>query len=151
MDFVFDVCYKNRAILERFLNEFSVAQLNKIPEGFNNNIIWNIAHVIVTQQILVYEMANAKPTVPSDIIADFRKGTKPTEFIDDQKIMQIKSLLYAPIDQTIEDLKTTIFDNYKAYTVSTGSTLSNVRDAIQFNNFHEGIHLGYLFSLRKLV
>lgn len=151
MDFVFDVCYKNRAILERFFNDFSTTQLNKIPQGFNNSIIWNIAHVIVTQQILTYEMAGVDPNVPAELITAFRKGTKPTEFIDGKKIEQIKSLLYKPIDKTIEDLKTDIFNGYQPYTVSTGSTLSSVKDALHFNNFHEGLHLGYLFSLRKFV
>jgi hypothetical protein len=30
-------------------------QLNTIPEGYNNNLIWNIAHIIVVQQMLVYK------------------------------------------------------------------------------------------------
>ena len=151
MDFIFDVCYKNRAVLERFLNEFSISQLNKIPEGFNNNIIWNIAHVIATQQILVYEKSRLTPTIPDDIITKFRKGTKPTEFIDSHKIEEIRSLLYSPVEETIKDFKDDKFKTFDAYTVSTGSTLSNVKDALQFNNFHEGIHLGSILAIRKLV
>ncbi|MGB5463369.1 MAG: DinB family protein, partial [Aureibaculum sp.] len=30
-------------------------------------------------------------------------------------------------------------------------TLNNIQDAIEFNNFHEGIHLGYILALKKLV
>ena len=151
MDFIFDVCYKNRAILERFLNELSIDQLNKIPSGFNNNIIWNIAHVIATQQILIYEKAHVEPTIPQDLIIHFRKGTKPTEFLDLEKIENIKSYLYTPLDKTIEDMHQNKFKHYEAYSVSTGSTLSTVQDALQFNNFHEGIHLGSILAIRKLV
>jgi len=39
------------------IEDFSLEELNKIPEGFNNNIIWNIAHVIATQQALVYGLS----------------------------------------------------------------------------------------------
>ena len=49
MNWTFDICLKNRKLLEAFLDNFTLEQLNKIPEGFNNNIIWNIAHTIVTQ------------------------------------------------------------------------------------------------------
>jgi hypothetical protein len=28
-----------------------------IPEGFNNNLIWNIGHIIVSQQLLVYKLS----------------------------------------------------------------------------------------------
>jgi len=38
------------------ITPFSLEQLNKIPEGFNNNLIWNIAHCVVTQQLLCYKV-----------------------------------------------------------------------------------------------
>jgi len=46
MDWTFDVLLKNRTILKSFIESFSLEELNKIPQGFNNNIIWNIAHLI---------------------------------------------------------------------------------------------------------
>ena len=53
----FDISLKNRNILNTFFEKCSLEELNKIPEGFNNNVIWNIAHVVVTQQLLVYDMS----------------------------------------------------------------------------------------------
>ena len=32
-----------------------------------------------------------------------------------------------------------------------GNTLTNVTDALQFNNYHEGLHLGVIMSLKKFV
>lgn len=38
------------------------------------------------------------------------------------------------------------------YTVSTANfTLKSIDDAMQFNNFHEGIHIGIILQLRKFV
>jgi hypothetical protein len=34
-----------------------LAQLNIVPDGFNNSIAWNIAHILVTQQLLHYKLS----------------------------------------------------------------------------------------------
>mgnify|MGYP000701748471 CR=1 FL=1 len=38
MDYSFNICLKNRQLLEGILNRFTLEQLNKIPEGFSNNM-----------------------------------------------------------------------------------------------------------------
>jgi len=48
---------ENRKILITILDKYSDRQLNKIPKGFKNNLIWNIAHLLVTQQLLTYALA----------------------------------------------------------------------------------------------
>jgi hypothetical protein len=58
---------------------YTLEQL-KVPEGFNNNIIWNIAHVIVTQQILVYKLSGLPMIVTDEMVEKYRKGTKTEHF-----------------------------------------------------------------------
>ena len=58
-------------------------------------------------------------------------------------------LFPTPLNQTEVDYNARAFKNYKEYTVSTGSTLISVDEALVFNNFHEGIHLGYILALIK--
>ena len=53
------------------------------------------------------------------------------------------------LNKTKEDYSHKLFKNYNEYTVSTKSTLTNVEEAIDFNNFHEGIHLGYILALKR--
>ena len=65
----------NRAIYSRFLKNFSLEQLNTVPEGFNNNIIWNVAHALATQQSIMYTLSDLKPVVPQSWIDGYRKGT----------------------------------------------------------------------------
>ncbi|MDB9932132.1 hypothetical protein OAD28_05360 [Flavobacteriales bacterium] len=50
-----------------------------------------------------------------------------------------------------EDLNTEMFKEFKEYTTSYNVTLSNIDDAVKFNNVHEGLHLGYAMALRKMV
>jgi hypothetical protein len=35
------------------LSGYNLDQLNTIPEGFNNNLIWNIGHIIVSQLLVI--------------------------------------------------------------------------------------------------
>ena len=149
MTWTFDICLNNRKILEGFLNQFTLEELNKVPEGFSNNIIWNIAHVIVTQQLLVYRNSDLPMFVSDNMVDNYKKGTKAEVEVSQAEIEEIKSLLFSSLEKLVEDYNNGLFKNYNEYTVSTKSTLTNAEEALEFNNFHEGIHLGYILALKK--
>lgn len=46
MQTTFEINQSSRNVLLQFLENHSLAQLNKVPEGFANNLIWNIGHVV---------------------------------------------------------------------------------------------------------
>lgn len=149
MDWAFDITIKNRAIFKTFLETYTLEELNKVPNGFNNNIIWNVAHTIVTQQLLVYNLSGLPMLLSDEMVAMYRKGTKPERDVSYAEVDLIKGLLFSTIEKTKEDYSNKIFETYNEYTVTTKSTLTNVDEAIDFNNFHEGIHLGYILALKK--
>ncbi|WMI69222.1 DinB family protein [Mangrovimonas sp. YM274] len=151
MDWIFDVIYKNRILLKGILEQLSLKELNTIPSGFKNNVIWNIAHTIATQQILVYKLSGLPTLVSDEFIEQFRKGTKPEREVTQEEVDNIKDLLFATLEQTKMDYANQIFNSYNEYTTSTNSTLTCVEDAIGFNCFHEGIHLGYILALKKSI
>ncbi len=149
MDWAFDITTKNRILLERFIDYHSLKELNTVPEGFGNNMIWNIAHTIVTQQLLVYNLSGLPMLVSDELVATYRKGTKVERDVSQAEVDVIKSLLFSTLEQTKKDYNSKIFKTYTSYTTSTDSTITSVEDAIAFNNFHEGIHLGYILAMRK--
>ena len=149
--FIIDISRKNRKMFEQFLNTYSTAQLNAVPQGFNNSIVWNIAHTIATQQLLVYGLSNQAFLIPEDFINKFRKGTKHEKDLSATEIDDVKNLLFTTINQTEADYKAGVFKSFNHYTTSTNTTLTSVEEAMAFNNFHEGIHLGYILALKKSV
>ena len=50
-----------------------------------------------------------------------------------------------------EDYKNNYFGNYDRYETSYGVVLGNVEQAMEFNNVHEGMHLGYMIALNKVI
>lgn len=151
MQRTFEITRTSRKIVSQFLDNYSLEQLNKIPNGFNNNLIWNIAHIVVTQQLLVYKFSGLPMLVSDELVQKYMKGTKPELDATQADVDEIKTLLSDIINQTEEDYNNGIFKNYQEYSTSTGFVLRNVKDAMVFNNFHEGLHIGIMMSLRKLV
>ena len=151
MDWAFDITIKTRIFLNSFIENLPLSELNKVPDGFNNNIIWNIAHVIVTQQLLVYNLSGLPTIVSKEMIDSYRKGTRPLRDLSQAEVDAISNLLFSTIEKTKDDYDSKLFQTYNQYTVTTKNTISNVEEAIEFNNFHEGIHLGYILALRKSI
>ena len=146
-----DIVRKNRVVLQKFLDAFSLEQLNTIPEGFKNSIIWNIAHTVATQQILCYRLSGLPMLLPQDFIDRYKKGTKHDVDATQDEVDFVKSVLFSTLDQTERDYEAGKFTTFENYTVSTGSALTNINEALAFNSFHEGIHLGYILALKKSI
>lgn len=152
MHFTFEVLPNTRKSFNSILEKTSLEDLNKIPEGFNNNIIWNIGHIVVTEQILTYKLSGLPIRISSNLIEKYRKGTKPEGNISKEGVNEIKKLLFSTIEKTQKDYEANLFRDFNEYTVSTtGNTLRNINEALEFILFHEGMHLGYVLAQLKAI
>lgn len=147
----FDTLLKSRQLMLKVIENTSNEQLNKIPTGFKNNIAWNIAHLLVTQQLLCYKLSGLPCLISEEKIKHFQKGSSPSYTVsaDEFEIIKAQFLQFPVILD--EDYANGIFSNYTEYTTSVNVTLSSIDDAIDFNLFHEGIHLGVILQLLKFV
>ncbi len=151
MDRTFDITGISRKTLSQFLQGYTLEQLNAIPEGFSNNLIWNIGHIVVVQQLLVYNLSGLPMMVSEEMITKYKKGTKPQHNATQAEVDEIQSLLFETINQTKADLDNKIFKNYNEYPTSTGFVLKNAEDAIAFNVYHEALHIGIMMSIKKFI
>ena len=67
MKLQFDVLKKSRALLLKELDGLTLDQIHAIPAGFKNNIAWNVAHLVVTQQLLHYKLSGLNCLCPDDL------------------------------------------------------------------------------------
>ncbi|NDI99998.1 DinB family protein [Flavobacterium sp. LaA7.5] len=153
MEYTFSITRRSREILLGYLENYTLEQLNIIPEGFNNNMYWNIAHVVVSQQRLVYALSGVpeEMTVSDEMVKSYMRGTRPERDVTAEEVAELKKLLFTTIDKTEADYKNGLFKGYKEYTTEFGYTLHTVEEGMEFNNFHEGTHLGCILSLRKFL
>ena len=137
-------------VLETIIN-LSIDQLNTIPTGFNNNIIWNLGHMIASQQGLCYKRAGLETVVTEDFFNTYKSGSKPERLITADEYDEIKQLFFSTPDQLQADYDARKFTNYSPVVTRYDVEVSNIDEAIAFLPFHDGLHIGYIMSLRKLV
>ncbi|MBT8185733.1 MAG: DinB family protein, partial [Eudoraea sp.] len=140
MNNLFKNTLQNRKIFYRILKHTPMEQLLKIPDGFRNNVFWNIGHVVVTQQLLTYDRSSLSMKIPDNMVERFRKGSVPDGRMTQQEKDQLSTYVFSTIERTEEDYRAGVFKSYRKFTTATNAEIASVDDALIFNLFHEGLH-----------
>lgn len=151
METAFKITETSRKVLLGLLENNSLEKLNTIPEGFSNNLIWNIGHIIVVQQLLVYKLSGLPTMISDEMIEKYKKGSKPEHNITQEEVDEIKILLFETLEKTRQDFAKNLFQNYIEFTSMSGFTMKSAGNAIEFNNYHEAIHIGIIMQIRKFI
>jgi len=151
LEALFNTLQKNRKVLLQILRQTPREQLTRIPQGYNNNIWWNLAHVVVTQELLLYNLSGLPMGIPDSLVSRYRKGTYPQGEPSEEEISELEEFLLTTLDKAVEDHARGRFKEFREYTTSVGVTLRSFEDALAFNTFHEGLHLGVVMCLKKVM
>ena len=151
MDIHFTTSLQNRKIFYRFLKDTPKDQLFAIPDGFRNNIWWNIAHVISVQQSLLYYWTGVPFRVDKGLIKKYTMGTVPEGVPSDEEFEQVSKALFTSVEHAWEDYQNDRFTEYKGYETANKVKLASIEDALVFNCYHEGLHLGAILGLVKAL
>jgi hypothetical protein len=125
-------------------------ELFHVPDGFANHIAWNIGHMVVSQQLLTYRLSGLDLAIPEHLVPCYQKGSTPADG-SPESFREIVGLLTTTATQLEVDYDAGRFTEFQPYTTLTGSKLNSISDALAFNYFHEGIHLGYALALNRAV
>lgn len=151
-EILFKYIRRNRELFLDLVNSLSIDQLNKIPNGFNNNIVWNFGHIVITTQALSYTRSGIKPGMEIKYFDKYQKGTKPESFITEQELAELKSMLFTTIDNIEADIKNNVFTNIKPFATQTyGLEMNSIEEVITCSLTHDAMHYGVALAQRKLV
>ena len=151
MQTTFEINHTSRNTILKIIESHSLEELNKIPGGFSNNLIWNMGHIVVVQQMLVYKLSGLPMMISDEMVDKYKRGTKPEEPVLQAEVDEIKKLLFSTLEQAKEDFVNAIFEEYMEFTTMTGFTVKNAQSAMEFNNYHEGLHTGIMMQIRKFL
>ena len=150
-NFSFEVARQTRRNILFYLDGLDEDNINSIPGGFKNNIAWNVGHIFITYQLLVFKNAGLELNVPEDWVEKYRKGSAPSERIDFVELEAIKERFITELDRAELEYSKGSFDNYSAYSTSYGISLNCIEEVFQFIYAHEALHWGVIMAMKKLV
>lgn len=135
---------RTRNTLQKVLENVPKEVIETIPEGFNNNIHWQVGHILVAGDTF-YNNGQGDFKIEK---AYFAPGTKPREWNGD--VPSLESLLEKLSKQTEEILKLTDEQlNEKLPKPFLGNETRG--DCVAMGAFHEAMHLGQIQILKRLV
>lgn len=137
-------------ILE-YIKGLTLEQVNSIPLNFNNSIGWQVAHLVVTQQLLHYKLSGNKLLIEESLVNNYRKGSDGKSKLTEIQWYNIKQLLISLPDQLREDYNNNLFEKYTEYETSYKAKLTSIEEAITFSNIHDALHFGTIMAMKKCI
>lgn len=125
-----------------------------IPEGFNNNIKWNLGHIYVVQEKFAYYFIKEKMNMPKNFSELFTTGTSPESWRNKElptisELIQLLEDQNGRIEEALEFRLKEVIE--KPFTTSTGLTLSTVEELLSFCLYHEGMHFAMIKSYQRII
>ncbi|WP_099370004.1 DinB family protein [Sphingobacterium sp. 1.A.5] len=153
MDKVFKFIIDGRKAFIRLIDELTLDQLNEIPEGFNNNIIWNFGHIVVSTQTLSYTRTGIREGVNWVKYVDaYAKGTKPTYYVSQEEVDDLKEIALRSIAAIEADYNAGVFKHVTAYETATyGASLNSIEDVLITSVGHDNLHYGYATAQKRII
>ncbi|SRR5690606_18439511 len=153
MEKVFQFIIDGRKAFIRLIDELSLEQLNEIPTGFNNNIIWNFGHIVVSTQTLSYTRTGIREGVNWVKYVDaYAKGTKPTYFVSQEEVNDLKEIALSSIREIEADYNAGVFKTTTPYETATyGAILNSIEDVLITSVGHDNLHYGYATAQKRII
>ncbi|MGV6862562.1 MAG: DinB family protein [Putridiphycobacter sp.] len=127
----------------------TIDQLNKIPDGFSNNLVWQLGHLVVTQKLLIYGLSNNSLNLDTELVEKYRKGTRPNAKVTELEVEDLKSELAKFKADLEKDIQAKLFKKYAPYLTSYNFEITNFHEALSMVNLHYGLHVSSILDLKK--
>lgn len=136
------------------IEPLTTEQLNSTPQGFPNNIIWNLGHMNAVLQMICYTRSGLPIVIDEKYHTKFLTGTRPEEFLGREEIDIIRNSFVGTVDRLLSDYEERRFVKYTPSAKIEevyGLSVTNIDDAIAYLLYHEGLHQGHIFNLMRSV
>jgi DinB superfamily len=118
------------------------------PEGFNNNILWHIGHVLTTTESLVFGFPKKSSHLPAIYMELFARGTKPADWQGDVPSI---SVLSSQLKEQVTRLKEIPAEKLNVKLKEPFLGQETFGELVNFALFHENLHLGNIQAMKRVI
>ncbi|RIX52155.1 DinB family protein [Paenibacillus nanensis] len=133
------------------VKDMSMEKACIVPRGFNNNVLWNLGHILFVHERFSFALINEKMELPNHFAELFAPGTKPenggTPLPELDEIIFLLSNQMDRIEQSLENRLEEQLE--KPYVTSTGLEISTIKECLSFCLYHEGMHFAAIKSIKQ--
>lgn len=141
-----------RTLFIELMSDLTIEQLNEIPDGYNNNIIWNFGHIVNTTMGLSYMRTGVDPNLQVPLLAKYNRGSKPSEVVAKEEFEELKGLAFSYLDKIEKDYANGIFKKITPFATATFRyEMETIEEVFTSITAHESFHLGVANAMKKLV
>ncbi|RXZ81125.1 DinB family protein [Paenibacillaceae bacterium] len=132
------------------ITRLSKSQMEHIPKGFNNNLHWQLGHVLTITDNLIFEFSGVGSRISQYYRTYFATGTSPSSWLGQPP----------GIEMILKDLKSQmveICDKYDGLLAQPVADENNFLQATVIGELfhvliaHESMHLGMIIAMDKVL
>ena len=71
---------QERLLMGRLIADLPDDALTAVPAGYRNNILWNLGHIVVSQQLLLYKLSAIEMYVSDELVERIARQRKKHRF-----------------------------------------------------------------------
>lgn len=149
---VFQQILLSRQAFLRLIEPLSTEQLNKVPDGFNNNLVWNLGHLVVSTPALCYLRTGVNTSYAIPLLKQYIKGSRPEKYVEAADIALLKTELISSISLIEEDYANDVFKTMSPYATETYvQEMQTIEEVITCTLAHDNFHFGYAVALKRAL
>jgi hypothetical protein len=119
-----------------------------IPNGFNNNIRWNLGHIYLDQYLWIQALTKENTDVPRNFHSSFGYGSSPKNFTSaTPSFGELKALLKEQPSKIKEKYGVRLEEEFQP----TEMGMNTIEQVLIRTIFHEGMHLQSILDLKKCI
>lgn len=121
-----------------------------IPDGYPNSLRWQLGHIYVAVERIVFHFSNEIPNLPEGFIDFFKPGSKTTDWnLTPPSIEEILPLLSKQLIRVKETFEGRLDEKIENPFTMGSLKLETIGELLSYATFHENEHIGTIKSLKN--
>ncbi|WP_423410570.1 DinB family protein [Heyndrickxia sp. MSNUG] len=130
------------------VEQVTAEEADLIPQGFNNNIRWNLGHIYLDQYLWIQALTKEKAPVAEQFKEWFGYGSSPANFTSETpSFEELRNLLKEQPAKIKEEYGNRLEEEFPP----TEMGMHTIEQVLTRTIFHEGMHLQTILDIKKLL